>query len=253
MASLDGAGRATGLAQGLAPDDRPGAGGTAAVPASLSYLDGRPPLIVRILPLLVVTTGGMTLAFAFLMFGKRRRDGEPPAPDETLAAAAKSGLTGFCTATLVPATAPVFVDEEASMPRWRRPSLMAARKADPRRDSTAPIALTFEHGLVEPIDGLERRRIRYRLVHLLDGPDELRSNETGLLDQGDEVQLLEKSGAYWRVLCPDGREGWLHQMTLGERVEAAGTGSGEDRGGAADRGLVDEDVLQAFLNARARA
>ena len=53
---------------------------------------------------------------------------------------------------------------------------------------------------------------------LLDAPDELRSVEIGQLDQGDEVQLLEKSGAYWRVLCPDGRQGWLHKMTLGDVV-----------------------------------
>ena len=43
--------------------------------------------------------------------------------------------------------------------------------------------------------GYERRVIRYRVVRLLDAPDELRSVEIGQLDQGDEVQLLEKSGA----------------------------------------------------------
>jgi hypothetical protein len=57
--------------------------------------------------------------------------------------------------------------------------------------------------------------------------------------------LLERSGAYWLVLCPDGRQGWLHKMTLGEVVteNPSQTWSTE----------IDDDVLSAFLNARARA
>lgn len=78
------------------------------------------------------------------------------------------------------------------------------------------------------------------------------------MDQGDEVQLLEKSGVYWLVLCPDGREGWVHQMTLGETVggpvEAPSTDTmpiaaetwtmGDD---------ADGDVLTAYLEQRRRA
>ena len=58
------------------------------------------------------------------------------------------------------------------------------------------------------------------MVRLLDSPDELRGAEIGYLDQGDEVQLLEKYGAYWLVLSPDGQQGWLHKMTLGDTVAA---------------------------------
>ena len=108
---------------------------------------------------------------------------------------------------------------EALLPRWRRPSLLQARKADPIRDATPAPRLTFDHGLVGPLDGHERRLIRYRVVRLLDTPDELRGAEIGYLDQGDEVQLLEKYGVYWLVLCPDGRQGWVHKMTLGEVVD----------------------------------
>ena len=61
--------------------------------------------------------------------------------------------------------------------------------------------------------------IRYRVVRLLDSPDELRGSEIGYLDQGDEVQLLEKYGAYWLVLSPDGQQGWLHKMILGDVYE----------------------------------
>jgi hypothetical protein len=42
--------------------------------------------------------------------------------------------------------------------------------------------------------------------------------EIGYLDQGDEVELVEKYGAYWLVLSPDGQQGWLHKMVLGEAV-----------------------------------
>ena len=104
------------------------------------------------------------------------------------------------------------------MPRWRRPSLLEARKADPIRDAIDAPRLTFDHGLVGPIDGRERRLIRYSLVRLLDIPDELRGTEIAFLDQGDEVQLLEKRGVYWLVLCPDGRQGWIHKMTLGDQL-----------------------------------
>ena len=144
------------------------------------------------------------------------------------------------------------------MPRWRRPSLLEARKADPVRDATVSPRLTFDHGLVGPLDGRERRLIRYTVVRLLDSPDELRGSEIGFLDNGDEVQLLEKRGVYWLVLCPDGRQGWIHKMTLGDVVdETAATNAatatmpidaetwtmGED---------VDRDVLAAYLESRRR-
>ena len=107
---------------------------------------------------------------------------------------------------------------DGHMPRWRRPSLMEARKADPTRCLAAVAELTFDGRASAAVMGLERRRIRYRLVSLLDEPDEVRGVEIGILDEGDEVVLMEKRGTYWRVLCPDGREGWLHKMTLGDVV-----------------------------------
>ena len=140
------------------------------------------------------------------------------------------------------------VDLEASMPRWRRPSLQEARKADPLRSvSTAP-RLRFDESDMT-VMGYERRLIRYRVVGLLDAPDELRSVEIGQLDQGDEVQLMEKSGAYWLVRVPDGRQGWVHKMTLGDVVADSATSAAE----AWNVGDIDGDVLSAYLAARARA
>ena len=154
------------------------------------------------------------MAMAFGIFGKRRRDGDPPAPDEVLATAAAAGVA----AMVLPPTSDIEA-AEAMMPRWRRPSLLQARKADPIRDATPSPRLSFDQGLIGPLDGRERRLIRYRAVRMLDTPDELRGTETGYLDRGDEVQLLEKYGAYWLVLCPDGRQGWVHNMTLGDVID----------------------------------
>lgn len=207
-------------------------------------------------PTLVTTTGTVAMAMAFGLFGKRRRDGEQPASDGELAAAAAVGAG--VAAIVVPPESDVEA-AEAMMPRWRRPSLLQARKADPIRDFTPAARLSFDQGLVGPLDGHERRFIRYRVVRMLDTPDELRGTETGYLDRGDEVQLLEKYGAYWLVLCPDGRQGWVHNMTLGEVVEeqvqpdrpvatmplAAETwtmGESDD----------DSDVLEAYLESRRR-
>jgi hypothetical protein len=145
---------------------------------------------------------------------------------------------------------PAPFDEEAAMPRWRRPSLLEARKADPTRTVITTPRMSFDDGRVNPIEGRERRIIRYRVVRLLDAPDELRSVDIGQLDQGDEVQLLEKSGAYWLVLCPDGRQGWLHKMTLGELVSDDPAPAQNDGWDSTDMGT---DVLAAYLAARARA
>ena len=219
----------------------------------------------------MTTTGAVTAAMAFGLFGRRRRDDDDPS-DDVLAAAAARGLEVAaggprrrrCRGTMnggaaMPSGDIAAADLEALMPRWRRPSLIQARKADPIRDDTPAPRLTFDQGLVGPLDGRERRVIRYRVVRLLDSPDELRGAEIGYLDQGDEVQLLEKYGAYWLVLCPDGRQGWIHKMTLGETDREEGPAEGPVATmptvadtwtmGEAD---IDSDVLAAYLESRRR-
>ena len=207
----------------------------------------------------VTATGTVAMAMALGLFGKRRRAGDPPGPDGQLAAAAALGVG----ARPFPVPLPEFEeaeDPEAQLPRWRRPSLLQARKADPIRDATTATRLTFDQGLVGPLDGHERRLIRYRIVRMLDTPDELRGIETGYLDRGDEVQLLEKYGAYWLILCPDGRQGWVHNMTLGEIVDDEAPS--DDRPVATmplaaetwtmGEGDEDTDVLEAYLESRRR-
>jgi hypothetical protein len=154
----------------------------------------------------------------------------------------------------VPDTAALAPELDAHLPRWRRPSLMEARKADPTRGGiTAAANLTFDSQASDAVNALERRRIRYRLVSLLDMPDEVRGVEIGNLDEGDEVGLIEKRGTYWRVLCPDGREGWLHKMTLGDVV--IGTSGAADSWTSADEGPAVgsfEDVMRAYNASRSQ-
>ena len=218
-------------------------------------LDPINPPALRFLPTLVGTTGAVAMAMAFGFFGKRRRDGEPPASDDVLAAAAARGSGVAATSALTHDGAfvpPPGLEPEADMPRWRRPSLMQARKADPLRNAVAVPPLSFDHGLVGPLEGHERRLIRYSTVTLLDAPDELRSAAIGSVAQDDEVQLLEKSGTYWLVLCPDGRQGWIHKMTLGDVVGRDPSPSANDTWGTdgSTPEDVDDDVLTAFLAAR---
>ena len=220
-------------------------------------------------PTLVTTTGAVAMGMAFGLFGRRRREDES---DDALSAAAANGVgfmqhdgavaVGQMNGIAAASGAVLDLDDtEALMPRWRRPSLIQARKADPVRDMAPAPRLTFDHGLVGPLDdGRERKVVRYRVVRLLDSPDELRGQEIGFLDQGDEVQLLEKYGAYWLVLSPDGQQGWLHKMTLGDVYEddappaegpvatmpiAAETWTM----GEAD---IDGDVFDAYLESRRR-
>jgi hypothetical protein len=223
----------------------------------------------RLLSVTMTATGVVIVAFAFGFLSKRRRDGEPTAADEVLEAnAARAG--SFATASLVsvsvggagagPSWPTPDLDPDSHLPRWRRPSLMEARKADPLRSERVHMSMTFADpvpvndgtmltGAIAPVDGLERRRIRYRLVRLLESPDELRATEIGYLDEGDEVQLVSRQGAYWLVLCPDGQQGWIHRMTLGDSV-APETPVVRRGGYGADHDDVDPDVLAAFRSSR---
>ena len=185
---------------------------------------------------LISTTASTAVAMALFTFRRRRDDaeGEPDGQEsDPSTEASPPELSRLITPP--PSSA-----DEAAMPRWRRPSLMAARKQAPGTDLAMLAAerLTFERTGAEPDAGHERRRIKYRLVRLSDGPDEIDSAEIGRLDEGDEVELLERTGSYWRVRTPTGHEGWVHRMTLGETISAAS----EQTGGIG----VDPDGQTAF-------
>ena len=98
------------------------------------------------------------------------------------------------------------------MPRWRRPSLQAARKAS-TRDIPDHVPMMF----AAPADAAIRRaRVTYRLVRAYDQPDEIRGVEVAWLDRGDEVEIVAEQGRYAFVRTPNGAAGWVHRTTITE-------------------------------------
>lgn len=146
------------------------------------------------------------------------------------------------------AVAAAAIDPEALIPRWRRPSLIAARRNDPSRSGVterAPMRFTPD---TAPTTA-ELRIVRYAVVPLLDRPDEVLGFQLMDLLAGDEVQVTESTGPFWEVVCPDGERGWVHRTTLG--LPGAFTAI-EHEPVVEDRtkpGDVD-DVLTALLAAR---
>ena len=251
---------------------QPAAWGPVAAVMAMTGLHGPtfPPM--GLAPTLVTTTGAVTAAMALGLFGRKRRDDDPP-DEGVLATAVAAGVGAIPPGVAFPASGIGVIDRpepgeevgdvadmELLLPRWRRPSLLLARKADPIRDSTPAARLTFDAGLVGPLAGRERRVIRYRVVRLLDSPDELRGAEIGYLDQGDEVQLIEKYGAYWLVLSPDGQQGWLHKMTLSDTAQEeepapdmpVATMPATPETWTMGESDLDSDVFEAYLESRRR-
>ena len=115
------------------------------------------------------TSGGAAWA-AFAFFGKRRRGRDESEPDQLLADSAATGVDTDAALGLQ-------LVDESQMPRWRRPSLQQVRKSDPLRAAAEGSTMSFARAGVRPLDSYERRHLRYRLVRLLDSPDEVRASD----------------------------------------------------------------------------
>jgi hypothetical protein len=147
-------------------------------------------------------------------------------------------------AAMAPLTADTVAaaDPEANMPRWRRPSLKAARFSDPKRlDTFSRTPMRFTPDTAPATAAL--RVVRYAMVPLLDRPDEVLGMQMADLMSGDELQVLESSGAFWEVVTPDGERGWVHRTTLGMPSAMVREAEPEDR-------INAEDALSALLSAR---
>jgi hypothetical protein len=130
---------------------------------------------------------------------------DPRAADDGPVSFAES--RGLSTPVLTPDTPP----EEAGIPRWRRPSVRAARQLSERDVPVEHVALLFQ---APPQEGEDRRRVVYRLVRIGTQPDEFDGDEVGRLDRGDEVEVLGEQAGYCLVRTPLGTIGWVHRTTL---------------------------------------
>ncbi|HEY0444428.1 MAG TPA: SH3 domain-containing protein, partial [Candidatus Limnocylindrales bacterium] len=120
---------------------------------------------------------------------------------------------GAALATRARPAAEVAPDEE-HVPRWRRPSVQAARQGSRFGPPVSRPPLRFA---TPPPAGAERVAVHYRFVRVADAPDDVRSIEVGRLDRGDEVDVLDRQSGFALVRAPDGLEGWVPRMTLGQR------------------------------------
>jgi hypothetical protein len=158
----------------------------------------------------------------FIALGRRRRSDDPTLmPVATEAAGAGAAVATFGSLTTfaesrgigTPVVTPDTPPEEAGIPRWRRPSVRAARQVSERGVVLPHVPLRFigQAGVEVTSD---RRVVRYRLVRVSSVPDELAGEEVGRLDRGDEVEILREESGYFLVRAPDGTEGWIHRTTV---------------------------------------
>jgi hypothetical protein len=193
---------------------------------------------------------GIVLAGIVGLFMVARRSPRTEAVDEIAAMMAPPGDSqpGALTPTLAtaveamapPSSSPL--DPEANMPRWRRPSLLEARRSDPTRQAPSyrlPMRFTDAQA-----GNSDVRVVRYAVVPVLDQPDEILGLRLSALENGDEVQVLGAHGAFLEVFCPDGERGWIHRTTVAQRTAALPAPTPGLT--AAER----EDALSALLSAR---
>lgn len=193
---------------------------------------------------------GIVLAGVVGLIGVARRPRQASGADQIAAMLAADPLEKPPVAAPVRPTAvesmappaPTTVDPEANMPRWRRPSLLEARRSDPTRHAPSyrlPMRFNGDAG------DAEVRVVRYAVVPVLDRPDEVLGLQVSDLGAGDEVQILGSSGAFHEVACPNGDRGWVHRTTLGQSGAAGITGDMRQ-----SMNQEADDAMTALLAAR---
>jgi hypothetical protein len=158
------------------------------------------------------TAGSLLFAFALARRTGEDEDLPPFAFAMATAGAAASVAEGAAPPAGTPDAVEDVPDPEALIPRWRRPSLQAARQSHWAEEAGARVAQRFPAGATRG----ERRIVAYRLVFVADRPEDRDAVELGRLDRGDEVELLALDNGFALVRAPDGLEGWVDASTLDE-------------------------------------
>ncbi|HLX35585.1 MAG TPA: hypothetical protein VKR30_10145 [Candidatus Limnocylindrales bacterium] len=217
--------------------------------AGLIRAFGRLILMAAVMGVVVVTSmyaglaATVTVGLAIVLAGlvgmagvvRRRRQVElPPVEHPTVVAMAPQSAVAAAASN----------DPEANMPRWRRPSVQAARFSDPAKFGSASRAPSRFGPATAPTTA-ELRVVRYAMVPLLDRPDEVLGMQMADLMAGDELQVVESSGPYWEVVTAEGERGWVHRTTLGMPATI-----GRETVAAEEPKIEVEDALSALLAAR---
>ena len=136
---------------------------------------------------------------------------------QAIVGAAAGGAQPVPVRPIVPSQPP---EPEAEVPRWRRPSLIAARyetenmRAVRAADPAAALRARPARLFAEPTEVLgERMVVRYG-VQLLNRPDEPLGRIMGDLANGDQVEVLEQGDIWSNVITPSGAAGWVPTATL---------------------------------------
>ncbi len=166
---------------------------------------------------------GIVLAGVVGIVGVFRRGPRGASTSDEIAAILAAPAPGASPPVSLTRTAPVDpmappnakdADAEKFVPRWRRPSLLEARRSDPALQAL-PSRLAMRFG--EAAGALDVRLVRYAVVPMLDRPDEVLGLRLTDLESGDEVNVIGASGAFLEIQCPNGDRGWVHRTTLGQR------------------------------------
>jgi hypothetical protein len=144
--------------------------------------------------------------------------------------AAAAGVPVPAATARRPGTPELEATGEEHLPRWRRPSVVAARFE------------TVNTAAIKAAAGVIRRRrpaqrfgtdtdvdrwvLRYDGVVLLDRPDDVHGRPMEGLQADDEVALLERDELWANVATPGGRAGWIPAMALGPATAPAAPAAG---------------------------
>ena len=177
---------------------------------------------------------GLLALLVVVAIVRRRRPEEiaaPAASADGVATTQLDDLTTAVTSSAVPAG-------EADVPRWRRPSLVAARFETDNTVIQRAATVDRSAGRHAPsvftdrtTDAGERMRLRYDAVPLLDRPDDVLARTQAELNAGDEVLVLERGEIWASVTTPAGVMGWVPSMVLMEEsamVDEGGSGIAND-------------------------